>query len=97
MRMFDIHEDNWSLGFLFLQLVIHIDFNIVLTFEMEPKQGNVENVNWFKNEAFLFYWISDISSKGACTYYVINFCPILDPPSLRNQDNHPHDPQTPLK
>ena len=64
MRMFDIHEDNWSLGFLFLQLVIHLDFNIVLTFEMEPKQGNVENVNWFKNEGFIFYWISIVT--GCC-------------------------------
>ena len=28
--------------------------------------------------------------KGSCTYYVINFCPILAP--LRNQENHgpPH-------
>ena len=31
---------------------------------MEPKQGNVENVNWFKNEGFIFYWISIVT--GCC-------------------------------
>ena len=37
--------------------MIHIHINMVLTFEIEPKQGNVENVNRFKNETFIFYWI----------------------------------------
>ena len=37
--------------------MIQIHFNIALTFEIEPKQGNVENVNRFKNEGFIFYWI----------------------------------------
>ena len=37
--------------------IIHIHFNIVPTFQIEPKQGNVENVNRFKDEGFIFYWI----------------------------------------
>ena len=48
MRMFDIHKDIWSLGFPFILYIIHIHFNIVLTFQIEPKQGNVKNVNRFK-------------------------------------------------
>ena len=39
-------------------------------------------------------------SWGACTYYVINFCPILGPPPhppLRNQYNHCPDPPSPPK
>ena len=34
---------------------------------------------------------------GACTYHIINFCPILYPPALRNQDNHGPEPPTFLK
>ena len=49
-RMFDIHKDIWSLGSPFILLIIHIHFDIVLTFQIEPKQGNVENVNRFKQE-----------------------------------------------
>ena len=57
MRMFDIHKDIWSLGFPSMLYIIHIHFNLVQAFEIEPKQGNVENVNRFKNEGFIFYWI----------------------------------------
>ena len=31
--MFNIHKDNWSIGFLFIYI------------EMEQKQGNGENIN----------------------------------------------------
>ena len=34
---------------------------------------------------------------GACIYYVINFCPILDPSPMRNQDNHGSNPPGPIK
>ena len=37
--------------------MIYIHFNLVLTFEIEPKQGNVENVNRFKNEEYISYLI----------------------------------------
>ena len=37
--------------------LIHIDFNKVLTFEIEAKQGNVENVNRFRKT---FYFLFDI-------------------------------------
>ena len=46
--MFDIHKDIWSFGVPFILQIIHIHFNIVQTFQIKPKQGNVENVNWFK-------------------------------------------------
>ena len=58
MRIFDVHKDIWSLGFPFILSIIHIHFSIVLAFEIEPKQGYVENVNWFKN----VYCLLDISS-----------------------------------
>ena len=48
IRMFNIHKDIWSLEFQLIVEIIHIHFNIVLTFEIEPKQGNVEIVNRFK-------------------------------------------------
>ena len=48
MRMFDIHKDIWSLGFPSMLYIIHIHFNLVQAFEIEPKQGNVENVNRLK-------------------------------------------------
>ena len=48
MRMFDIHKDIWSLCFPFIMYMIQIHFNIVLTFQIELKQENVENVNRFK-------------------------------------------------
>ena len=66
MRMFDIHKDIWSLGFLFILSIIYIHFNIVLTFEIEPKQGNVENVNRFKNEGFISYWILVVTGSISC-------------------------------
>ena len=52
--MFDIQKDIWSLGFPFIQLIIPIHFNIALTFQIEPKQGNVENINWFKQNDLYF-------------------------------------------
>ena len=66
MRMFDIHKDIWSLGFLFILSIIYIHFNIVLTFEIEPKQGNVENVNRFKSEGFIFYLILVVTGSNSC-------------------------------
>ena len=66
MRIFDIHKDIWSLGFPFILQIIHIHFNIVLTFEIEPKQGNVENVNWFKSEEFIFYLILVVTGSNSC-------------------------------
>ena len=41
--MFDIHENICSLDFLFILKIIHIHFNIVLTFEIGQKQGYVKN------------------------------------------------------
>ena len=55
--MFDIYKDIWSHNFPFMLKIIHICFNLVQTFEIEPKQGNVEKGNQFKNEGFFFYWI----------------------------------------
>ena len=46
--------------------MIQIHFNIALTFEIEPKQGNVENVNRFKNEMFIFYWILVVTGSNSC-------------------------------
>ena len=66
MKMFDIYKDIWSLGVPFILLKIHIHFNIILTFEIEPKQGNVENVNQFKNDGFIFYSISIVTGSNSC-------------------------------
>ena len=66
MRMFDIQKDIWSLGFPFILQIIHIHFNIVLTFDIEPKQGNVENVNRSKNEEFIFYCILVVTGSISC-------------------------------
>ena len=42
--------------------------------------------------------ILDNQAKGACTYYTINFGPILDPPPpLRHQHHHGSGPPTPPK
>ena len=68
MRMFDIHKDIWSLGFLFILSIIYIHFNIVLTFEIEPKQGNVENVNRFKIEGYISYSILLVTDSISCCY-----------------------------
>ena len=46
--------------------MIHIHFNLVQTFEIEPKQGNVENVKGFKNERFNFYWILVVTGPNIC-------------------------------
>ena len=46
--------------------MIYIHFNLVLTFEIEPKQGNVENVNRFKNEGFISYWILVVTGSISC-------------------------------
>ena len=62
IRIFNIHKDNWSLGFQFFLEIINIHFNVVLTFEIEPKQGNVESVNKLKR---IIYFLRDISSKGS--------------------------------
>ena len=51
--MFDIYKDMWSFEPEFVLKIIYTSFNIVLTFEIEPKQGNVKNVNWFKKELFI--------------------------------------------
>ena len=37
----------------------------LLTFEIEPKQGNVENVNLLKNERFIFYWILVLTGSNS--------------------------------
>ena len=66
--MFNINKDNWSLDFLFLLYIIHIDLNILLTCKIEPKQGNIENVNWFKNEGFIFYWILVVTGSNSCCF-----------------------------
>ena len=68
MRMFDIQKDIWSHGFTFILQIIHIHFNIVLTFEIEPKQGNVKNVNRFNNEGFIFHWILEETGSNCCCY-----------------------------
>ena len=50
------HFKNWNVcypqgfGFQFTFWIVHINFNKVLTFEIEPKQRNVENFNQFKNK-----------------------------------------------
>ena len=79
IRMFDIHEDIWLLGFPFILYIIPIYLNMVLTFEIESKQGNVENVDRFKNEGFIFYWIFVVngSISCCCTKYAKLF--LLDP------------------
>ena len=46
--------------------MIYIHFNLVLTFEIEPKQGNVENVNRFKNEGFISYSILVVTGSISC-------------------------------
>ena len=46
--------------------MIYIHFNLVLTFDIEPKQGNVENVNRFKSEGFIFYLILVVSGSNSC-------------------------------
>ena len=51
--------------------MIHIVFNIVLTFESEPKQGYVENVNRFENEGFIFYWILEVLLKLVQIFVVV--------------------------
>ena len=48
--------------------MIYIHFNLVLTFEIEPKQGNVENVNRFKSEGFVFYWILVVTGSNSCCF-----------------------------
>ena len=50
IRMFDIHKDIWSIGFQFI--LVHIHFNIILSFEIQPKQGNGENINQLKVKQF---------------------------------------------
>ena len=69
MRMFDIHKDIWLLCFPFIVYIICINFSIVLTFKIEPKQGNAENVNRFKNEGFIICWIVTGSNSYYCTKY----------------------------
>ena len=66
--MFDIHKDIWSLGIPFILYMIYIYHNIVLTFEIEPKQGNVKNVNRFNNEGFIFHWILEETGSNCCCY-----------------------------
>ena len=43
-----------------------------------------KNYPFVKADCILLYGLEllyiDRNNKGACTYYVINFCPILDPP-----------------
>ena len=63
--MFDIHKDIWSLGFPSMLYIIHIHFNLVQTFEFEPKHQNVENVNQFKNAGFISYWISIVTGSNS--------------------------------
>ena len=46
--------------------MIYINFNLVLTFEIEPKQGNVENVNRVKSEGFIFYLILVVTGSNSC-------------------------------
>ena len=46
--------------------MINIHFDLVLTFEIEPKQGNVENVNRFKSEGFIFYLILVVTGSISC-------------------------------
>ena len=48
--------------------MIHIHFNLVQTFEIEPKHQNVENVNRFKNAGFISYWISILTGSNSCCY-----------------------------
>ena len=48
--------------------MIHIHFNLVQTFEIEPKQGNVENANRLKNEGFIFYWILVVTGSNSRCY-----------------------------
>ena len=44
MRMFDIHMDVCSLGILFILWLIHIQLKIVLSCDIEPKQGKFINL-----------------------------------------------------
>ena len=60
------NKDIWSLSFPFMLKIIHIHFNLVQTFEIEPKHRNVENVNRFKNEGFIFYWIFVVTGPNSC-------------------------------
>ena len=46
--------------------MIHIHINIVITFEIEPKQGIVENINLFRNETFIFNWILKVFGSNSC-------------------------------
>ena len=39
---------------------------MVLTFEIEQKQGNVENVNHFKNKGLIFYGILVVTGSNGC-------------------------------
>ena len=46
--------------------MIYIDLNLVQTFKIEPKQGNVENVNRFKKEGYISYWILVVTGSISC-------------------------------
>ena len=58
----------WSPGFQFILWIVHIHFNKVLTCYIcdWTKQGNVEDVNRFKNDWFIFYWILVLAGSKSC-------------------------------
>ena len=64
--MFDIYKDMWSFEPEFVLKIIYTSFNIVLTFEIEPKQENVKNVNRLKILSILY---RILSVTGCCTKY----------------------------
>ena len=67
-----------------LFLIVCISF-----FALEPNTPSIcTNICHLSDPNPILKESVQMSHKGACTYYVINFCPIPPPPPLRNQDNH---------
>ena len=56
-----------SVCFQFILRIVHIHCNKVLTFEIKPIQGNVENVNHFKNKwCIIIHWILEQIGSNSC-------------------------------